>query len=87
MHYSAAILIAFYILIGLYSFYKNDIRITGILRRLGLEDRFITSEESGSFDLDAPINYRRVTKKRLQLAEESFGRLAKALTSENTFVQ
>ena len=67
--------------------YKNDIRITGILRRLGLEDRFITSEESGSFDLDAPINYRRVTKKRLQLAEESFGRLAKALTSENTFVQ
>lgn len=67
--------------------YKNDVRITGILRRLGLQDRFITSEEADGFDLDAPIDYGRVTKKRLQLAEESFGRLAKVLTSEKTLVQ
>lgn len=61
--------------------YKNDVRITGILNRLGLRDRYITSEESDSFDLDAPVDYRKVTKKRLRLAEESIGRLTKILRS------
>lgn len=59
--------------------YKNDVRITGILKRLGLEDRYISSPEIDSFDIDKPVNYKRVTKKRLQLAEESIGRLIDAL--------
>ena len=62
---------------------RDDVRITGILSRLGLEDRYITSEEAENFDIEARINYRKITKKRLKLAEESITRLIRALGAEN----
>lgn len=62
--------------------YKDDVRIKGILGRLGLQDRYITSGEAESFDLDRPVNFKKVTKKRLELAEESIGRLLGALGKE-----
>ena len=46
MHYSAAILIAFYILIGLYSFYKNDIRMLGFNGFYGICLTFLWREYS-----------------------------------------
>ena len=58
---------------------RDDVRITGILNRLGLGDRYITSDQAADFDIDEPVNYRKVTKKRLLLAEESIGRLTRAL--------
>ena len=45
-HYSAAILIAFYILIGLYSLYKNDIRMLGFNGFYGLCLTFLWREYS-----------------------------------------
>lgn len=63
--------------------YRDDVRITGILGRLGLEDRYITSEEAADFDIDEPVNYKKVTKKRLRLADESIRRLTRALGTES----
>ncbi len=63
--------------------YRDDVRITGILGRLGLEDRYITSEEAADFDIDEPVNYKKVTKKRLRLADESIRRLTRALGAES----
>lgn len=63
--------------------YKNDVRIRGILERLGLGDRFVTCEELAGFDIDSPIDYVSVTGKRLKLASKCVDRLIGAVEGRN----
>ena len=59
--------------------FKNDVRIAGILDRLGIPERYISCEEAETFDLDRPVDYRAVTAARLRLAAASADRLLAAL--------
>lgn len=59
--------------------YKNDVRISGILDKLGLGGRFVTCEQLEQLDLDEPIDYRAVTRTRKQLARQCMKRLTDAL--------
>ena len=59
--------------------YKNDVRISGILDKLGLGGRFVTCEQLEQLDLDEPIDYRAVTRTRKQLARQCLKRLTDAL--------
>ena len=58
---------------------KNDRRLLNILGEVGLADRYIPVSEVDHFDLTKAIDYGRVTSKRMEVANESIGRLINAI--------
>lgn len=58
---------------------KNDRRLLNILGEVGLADRYIPVSEVDRFDLIKDIDYGRVTSKRMEVANESIGRLINAI--------
>jgi hypothetical protein len=58
---------------------KNDRRVLSILGEVGLADRYIPVSAVDHFDLIKDIDYGRVTSKRMEVANESIGRLINAI--------
>lgn len=50
---------------------KNDERISAILDRLGLLERYMTIEQLQSFDVLKKIDYMHITEQRMRMAKES----------------
>lgn len=58
---------------------KNDERIVNILSSIGLENRYVTVETINDFAVEGHIDFEKVRKIRMQIAEESGRKLLDAI--------
>lgn len=61
---------------------KNDARITNILKKVNLLDRYISLDQIETFDFDKDIDYQQISNERKKLAKYSIDRLCAALQGD-----